>query len=222
MKYYKKIEAIGYVILMLLWFIGSQLLVGNIAYLIAGETAYEGFYNVHRYTLSLAAQFLCLGVVLGIDYKNKQFEMHSIWLGLKEIFVYIGVGTLLYGICIGINLILLPYFPGYSAISEMFNRNEPVVNFLVIVIMAPILEEYIFRGKIQSLIRREFNPVIAIFAQALLFGSLHSLALQKIYASIMGIFLGTIKEKTNKLQSSIVVHMTVNLIGWLIGIFVNV
>lgn len=222
MRHYKKIEVIGYVILMLLWFIGSQLLVGNLTYLIVGKTAYESFYSAHHYALNLVSQLVCLGVVLGVNYKNKQFEMHRIWLGMKEIFAYIGIGVLLYGICIGINLILLPYFPGYSAISEMFDHSEPILNFIVIVVMAPVLEEYVFRGKVQSFVKREFNPVIAILAQALLFGSLHSLALQKIYASIMGILLGTIKEKTNKLQSSIIVHMTVNLIGWFIGVVANV
>lgn len=217
MKEHHKIEAIGFAILLLLWFVGSQMLVGNIAYAIVGKVVYEGFYNDHRYMLSLSSQVLCLAVVLGIDYKYKQFEIKTMTLKFKEILTYIGVGMLVYVACIGINLILMPYFPGYEAIGEMFNQKEPILSFVVIVIMAPILEEYIFRGKIQTLIKKSFNKPIAIIAQALLFGSLHSLALQKVYAAIMGIIFGTIKEKSDKLQCTMIVHMTVNFIGWMIG-----
>ncbi len=218
MRYSKKAEVIGYVILLLLWFIGSQLLVGNVTYLIVGKAEYEDFCNVHRYAISLTAQVLCLSVVLGIDYKFKQLEIRAIRLKLREVFTYMGLGVLLYVICIMINMILLPYFPGYSAIADMFEHGEPILSFIVIVIMAPILEEYVFRGKVQSFIKREFTASLGVLAQAALFGSLHSLALQKIYATIMGIFLGTIKERTNKLQSTIIVHMTVNFIGWMIGV----
>lgn len=218
MRHYKKIEVIGYVILLLLWFIGSQLLVGNLTYLAVGKMAYESFYDAHRYALNLSAQVLCLGTILMIDYKRHQFEVQAVRLKIRQILAYIGIGVLLYGICIGINAVLLPYFPGYEAINEMFDHNEPILNFIVIVIMAPVLEEYVFRGKIQTLVTREFNPAIGIITQALLFGSLHSLALQKIYAAIMGIFLGVIKKKSNKLQSTMIVHMTVNFIGWFIGV----
>lgn len=219
MKYYKKIETIGFVVLLLLWFIGSQLLVGNGTYLIVGKEAYENFYNAHRYALNLCAQVLCLSVVLGIDYKYKCFELKRVDLKLKEIISYIGIGILVYVACVMINMILLPYFPGYTAISEMFTDKEPILSFIVIVMGAPILEEYVFRGKIQTLMQRNFNVPIAIMTQALLFGSLHGLALQKIYASVMGLFFGIIKAKSNKLQCTIIVHMTVNFIGWLIGIY---
>lgn len=219
MKYNKKIQAVGYVILLVLWFIGSQMLVANGSYLILGKVAYTSFYGTHRYLMNLCAQVLCLGIVLIIDYKYKHFEITEWGLKFKEVLLYSGVGILVYIACIIINIILLPYFPGYTAISEMFTGHEPILSFIVIVIMAPILEEYIFRGKIQSLMCYEFNTPIAIVTQALLFGSLHGLALQKIYATIMGCLFGIIKEKSNKLQCTIIVHMTVNFIGWLIGFY---
>lgn len=211
----KKIEQIGYALLTLLWFLGSQLIVGSITRLCVAD--YESFYNVYQYEINFIAQILCLGVLLIIDYKKQQSYIQRGALKTKEVPIYIISGAILYVISIGINMVLLPYFPGYEAIQNMFGNQSPVWRFIVIVIMAPCLEEYVFRGKIQGYLKNVFPPSLAIIGQALLFGSLHGLALQKIYASVIGIFLGFAREKTNKLQASIIMHMTVNFISWCIA-----
>ncbi|WP_054738703.1 CPBP family intramembrane glutamic endopeptidase [Cellulosilyticum ruminicola] len=220
MKCNRKILVVSYVILLVLWFIGSQILIVNGVYFIFGKEAYNSIYEEHRYFMNLCAQIICLSVVLGIDYKYRHFEIKEWDLKFSEVLKFSGIGILVYLACIVINMILLPYFPGYTAISEMFTGYEPILSFTVIVFVAPILEEYIFRGKVQSLMRSEFSTPIAITTQALLFGSLHALALQKIYAVIMGCLFGIIKAKSNKLQCTIIVHMTVNFIGWLIGFYI--
>lgn len=215
----KKIQVIGYVILLVLWFVGSQMLVANSIYFILGMEVYTDFYEKHRHLMNLCAEALCLSVILGIDYKYKQFEIKEWRLKLREVLAYIGLGILVYVVCIIVSTLLMPFFPGYEKIAEIFTGYEPILSFILIVVMAPILEEYIFRGKIQSLMGEEFNVPVAIVTQAVLFGSLHGFALQKVYATLMGLVFGAIKEKSNKLQCTIIMHMTVNFIGWVIGFY---
>ena len=61
---------------------------------------------------------------------------------------------------------------------------------------------------------------IAIIGQALLFGMLHFYTLQKIYATILGILFGTVKEKQG-IKATMWMHMTVNFIGWFMGCLIN-
>ena len=213
----KKVEKLGYVLLVLLWFLGSQLIVGNVTALIVGAQQYQAFYNTYQYELNFIAQALCLSVILVIDYRYKKLLVKTWQLSVKEVVRYIGLGIGLYLLSVMINMLLLPYFPDYVEIQNMFKDQSSIWRFIVIVVMAPVVEEYVFRGKIQGYLKEVFPITLAIVCQALLFGSMHALALQKIYASVIGILLGIAREKSGKLQSSIMMHMTVNFISWYIA-----
>lgn len=106
-------------------------------------------------------------------------------------------------------------------------------NFPMILIVAPVLEEYIFRGFFQTTIENDykyrysqwdnshsFTPivakVVAIFLSSVLFGLAHCFNLltvdpkfvliQVITASILGIFLGSAKELSGSLKVPIGMH----------------
>ena len=91
---------------------------------------------------------------------------------------------------------------------------NPFVLITVTVIMAPIVEELIFRGLLMG---RVFNPdsIVGLILSSLLFGLVHmpnSIGVWIIYAG-MGFILGTVYRKFQKLEYCIMAHMINNSIA---------
>ncbi len=77
---------------------------------------------------------------------------------------------------------------------------------LRIVIIAPIVEELIFRGIIMSGFSRIYHPVFAIFFSALLFALFHLNPWQFASAFALGLILGWIRIQTGSLLACIFGH----------------
>ncbi len=91
---------------------------------------------------------------------------------------------------------------------------NPFVLITVTVIMAPIVEELIFRGLLMG---RVFNPdsIVGLILSSLLFGLVHtpnSIGVWIVYAG-MGFALGTGYRKFQKLEYCIMAHMINNSIA---------
>lgn len=94
---------------------------------------------------------------------------------------------------------------GYGDMSTML--------ILYTIILAPIVEETLFRGLIFRYARYALPFWLANIWQALLFGIMHMNFLQGIYAFVMGLFLGFICHRGRGIKYSIMVHIIFNLIG---------
>ncbi|MCD8148105.1 MAG: CPBP family intramembrane metalloprotease [Clostridiales bacterium] len=81
------------------------------------------------------------------------------------------------------------------------------------VILAPIVEELIFRGLTFRYARHALPFWAANVWQALLFGLIHGNFIQGIYAFVMGLFLGFICHRGRGIKYSIPVHIVFNIIG---------
>lgn len=91
---------------------------------------------------------------------------------------------------------------------------NPFVLITITVIMAPIVEELVFRG---ILMGRVFNPdsIVGLILSSLLFGLAHmpnSIGVWIVYAG-MGFVLGTVYRKCQKLEYCIMAHMINNTIA---------
>lgn len=91
---------------------------------------------------------------------------------------------------------------------------------LAIIVFAPIIEELLFRGFLQSFIRKHLGSKQAIFITSLLFSLFHFSIEQKmanltIIASlfVFSLFLGFVYEKRGSLASPIVLHALFNTIN---------
>lgn len=106
---------------------------------------------------------------------------------------------------------------------------DPIFVILSAVIMAPLVEEIVFRGVFYRKIRNANRYLIAIFMSALTFGLMH--VLQSILEQnfmdlpfiivymILGLFFTKIYEETGKLSSAIILHFINNVIGVLAILF---
>ena len=114
---------------------------------------------------------------------------------------------------------LLQLLPGVSAGNPILGYatdNALLPKVLFMVILAPVIEEYIFR---KQLIDRMhiYGEKLAVITSALMFGLFHGNLSQLFYAFTLGLVFGYVYLKTGKLRYSIGLHMLINLIGSVIG-----
>ncbi|MDF2594007.1 MAG: family intrarane metalloprotease [Clostridia bacterium] len=222
---YRKVENSVYAGFAAGWFIGCQvLIIGIVKFLVGEPELFLEYYNQHMYKINLWVQIVCMLGFLLIDsrvMKSNFLSEYKDWQNKKVVkYIFYGIGFWL--VSTVVNGVLIVFFSDYSSqIQTLFMNEEKVARFMVLVVFAPLVEEYVFRGKIQARLKTAFGAPMAIVIQGVCFGLIHAIALQKIYASLLGIGFGIVKEKEKNLQSSTVMHMTINLIGWTIGTFIN-
>ena len=85
--------------------------------------------------------------------------------------------------------------------------------FLATVIAAPLAEEIIFRGLIQSRLSRVMPGWLAVVISALLFGLCHGQAVWIAYAFLLGLFFGWIALRSKSILPTIIAHVVFNAIG---------
>ncbi len=109
------------------------------------------------------------------------------------------------------------YLPPPFWFNEMFNRIFEgdygwVGAFMKVVVIAPVVEELIFRGLILQGFRRNYNAFVAVFMSALLFALFHLNPWQFPATFVLGLLLGWIVVRTNSIILSIIGHSINNLL----------
>ena len=100
-----------------------------------------------------------------------------------------------------------------------FNQNAWPINsgiwlFLQSVVIAPIIEEILYRGIIQVKLVRDFSPRISILIASFIFAISHYNPTRLIRTFLCGLLLGTIYNKYGSLILSIAAHSTINLLAF--------
>lgn len=90
--------------------------------------------------------------------------------------------------------------------------------FIMLTVIAPVFEEFIFRGAVLHFLQPYGNG-IAIFVSALAFGIYHGNFMQFFYATVLGIALGYVTVATKSLFCSTLLHAMFNSISGIILIF---
>lgn len=129
----------------------------------------------------------------------------------------VSIGSLLYYICSGavLNVIVsvaVSVLPteNYDSLMAAVLTGSPALIFIVSGVLAPIVEEIVFRHVMLNALEKRYNPQFALFMSSLLFGLAHMNIVQSAYAFILGIVLGRIYQKDRNLLPSIIVHLTIN------------
>lgn len=88
-----------------------------------------------------------------------------------------------------------------------------ILQTLSVAIIAPIVEEYLFRGYIFTESRKAFKPAAAIVVNGLAFGIYHMNLLQGINTFILGMLLASIYYYRKNIVDVILVHASNNTIA---------
>ena len=87
-------------------------------------------------------------------------------------------------------------------------------------LMAPLVEEIVFRGAIlRALLRWKNNPWIGIVISAVLFSAIHMNPAQMPHALLIGILLGWMYYRTDSIIPGVIYHWVNNSIAYLMFAF---
>jgi len=88
---------------------------------------------------------------------------------------------------------------------------------LVVVIIAPIAEEFIFRGLLFKRMRDRMDFPAAMLFSSFIFGAIHGNMIQFIYASILGMMMAWLYERYQSLWLPMIFHVLANLFSLLMS-----
>lgn len=218
----------------------------------AFRTAYARFAEEY---MPLAAvnwiQFATMAIILLLFYLYSKAESPSLFKRIlkdwsipnpKPIYIDLLMGVMTWCIAIPLMLAFGEFIDIILKSSAQYQHHEQVaVRYLkesmhspvglvlalfTILIAAPLIEEFLFRGNLQTFFKRYMVPKHAILLSALCFAFFHfapsqGLSNVSLIATlfIFGLFLGFIYERQASLYASIGLHMTFNLISTLRIIF---
>ncbi len=95
------------------------------------------------------------------------------------------------------------------------SKGNPIVGFISVVFLAPIVEEIFFRGLIHTRLKKGMNTVAAAIVSSLLFGVMHGEIIWIMATFLMGIMLVWVFEKTKSLLPCISIHVLNNAVAQL-------
>ncbi|NGX62648.1 MAG: hypothetical protein KR126chlam6_00046 [Candidatus Anoxychlamydiales bacterium] len=112
--------------------------------------------------------------------------------------------------------------------SSLKNPIFFVMALISVIVIAPIIEEFLFRGVLQNLFKKFMNRSLAILATSVIFAFFHFAISQKLAnitilgsLFILGVFLSFLYEKQKSLISPIFLHATFNALSVLNIIFIK-
>ncbi len=100
----------------------------------------------------------------------------------------------------------------YSDILSPMMSMTPMM-ILYLCFLAPLAEEFMFRGLFFGFLKRQLPVIFADMIQAAFFGVYHGNIYQGIYSFIIGMIFGMMNIEYDSLLPSIAAHMTVNITG---------
>lgn len=111
---------------------------------------------------------------------------------------------------------ILPTTKNQKTIENMINGNTFFIGILLFTIIAPILEELIFRGLFINMIFKQNTFWVPVISSGIIFGSLHSASniMEWLYYVIFGMILAAAYKKTDTLAIPIALHMINNGISF--------
>lgn len=99
---------------------------------------------------------------------------------------------------------------------------DKIMNYVSMVVLAPIAEELCFRGIVmEHMLKEEYHPALAIILSSVPFALLHGTAVQAFYAFFSGCVLGLVCYFGRSIWASITVHAVFNFIGGALIIFLT-
>lgn len=104
-------------------------------------------------------------------------------------------------------------------VENALSMSSPLFSFIAVVIIAPILEELVFRSFVINR-TRAYGEKTAVVFSALLFGLYHGNIQQFFYAFGLGLLFGFIYVRTGKARYTIFIHMIINFFSSIVAMLV--
>jgi len=117
-----------------------------------------------------------------------------------------------------ITTVIISFVPWPQEWMDSYVQNSSAIDgslmaWLTAVLMAPVLEEIVFRGLMYTRLKKGLPAIAAAILTSLAFGVAHGTIIWAIYTFIFSMVLIWVFEKFQSLTASIVLHMAYNLSG---------
>lgn len=106
----------------------------------------------------------------------------------------------------------------FNSSMEAVLGGDELMAFLVVVFLAPIAEEILFRGIIFNMLSKHWSELAAIIVSTVLFGLYHANLMQAIYVLPIGLLLGYTAYKCKSVLPCIVIHMINNFMPSVVAV----
>lgn len=183
-----------------------------------------------QFNASLAAYSLALVIILGIftAIRNSTKGLSKIlaidrrpkWISLYYVIIGYGVYFLL---SIVFLLIAQGVIPGFSVdqkqdvgFDQLGSQFEYIIAFIALVVLAPIVEEIIFRGFLFTQVRKNLNFWWTALIVSITFGLIHLQWNVGVDVFALSLVLCYVREKTGTVWAGIGIHMLKNLLAYAI------
>ncbi len=124
------------------------------------------------------------------------------------------VGNFISSMLMSVFSLLAGYLPTNN-IDVIVSNIDPLTLFVLVCIIAPLGEEFIFRKCLCDRYRR-YGERTATIISALIFAAFHGNLFQFFYAFLLGLIFAHVYLKTGKLRYTVLLHAAVNFIGGVI------
>lgn len=122
---------------------------------------------------------------------------------------------------IAVNLFPWPesWTQAYATASGGLRTARPVLDFLAMVLLAPLVEEMLFRGIIYDAFCCMVPAGAAVVFQGMLFGGIHGTIIWMLYAGFDGCVMGYVRKHTGSVRPCVLMHMAYNGTSYLFNWF---
>ncbi|MDE6281477.1 MAG: CPBP family intramembrane metalloprotease, partial [Oscillospiraceae bacterium] len=213
-------------------FLGMQvavmlpLIVSIISEAITGESVVDedailALLSVDTMTLSLISGLLTLTIVLAFYLIRRKKFSEALWLRpvlAPTLLTGAALAPGLYLVVVAA-LAMLPeaWLDSYSEASAGIGGGT-LIGVIAVAVVAPIVEEIIFRGLILNRLARVMPGWLAVVLSAAVFGVCHGHPVWFAYAFVLGVVFGFIDLRANSILPSILGHVVFNAIGQIFSV----
>lgn len=176
--------------------------------------------NEGAFALSVIASIICVWIYMLI-YKLKHKDISEYVPSRKVPTIILMMSGCL---AIGMRLLVAVYYALVQKV-EIFEKSiqeatllspdittiaQALIAVFSILVVAPLFEEFLFRGLVMGELLTIMRPWAAITLQALLFGIAHGVLFQSVFAFAVGIVLGIVYYRTRSIKAASVCHSMFN------------
>jgi membrane protease YdiL (CAAX protease family) len=156
--------------------------------------------------------------------ESLRYRSFGRWISPRDVVIGVPLGFASQYILMNvINWPLMQLFPDSFSSDEISKRATDLVNtapglwvvvlILIVVVGAPIVEEIVYRGAVQSHLQRTAGTTAALLGTAVLFAAIHMSFIEFPGLFAFALVLGYTRLRSDTLGLPIVTHMAFNAAG---------
>ncbi len=166
---------------------------------------------------AVASVVVVLALLVLAKYKRRKFSDHTslYFAPLKNprAWAAIPAGIAMHSIVLFI-ISIIPFpesvIESYNELYAFIGESPLWLEIIAVVVLAPIVEELVFRGCIHSRLRRSMKPLTAALISAFIFGVAHGHIISVVYAFTLGLVLTYLYERYNSVVIPMIFHAAFN------------